>query len=338
MNPDKLQKTGAVKQIIGRAIAFFLGGFSLLNILGQLRIDGFDANSWWIDFGSIKPGIASVLLAIVSLLMLVFAVKPDMPRRLRGVMDGLLLFLLVVCIYNIMTFMGLLKNGEISSGFPVPFSLLIAIAIITVINTSSTERPRQGRFKRAVLFFVTFGFCMGMFPLAQMFCFGKTDYRREADAIVVLGARAFADGQMSDALRDRTVTGYNLYLQGYAPQIIFSGGPGDGDVHETEAMRNAAIEMGIPEDAIILDKGGLSTQKTVENTSEIFVRLSIKKVIVVSHYYHLPRIKMTYQRHQHQVLTVPAEESQILLKTPYYILREIAALWVYYLRPLSPWQ
>ena len=31
--------------------------------------------------------------------------------------------------------------------------------------------------------------CTLCFPLAQMFCFGKTDYRRPADAVVVLGAR-----------------------------------------------------------------------------------------------------------------------------------------------------
>jgi vancomycin permeability regulator SanA len=177
---------------------------------------------------------------------------------------------------------------------------------------------------------------MVMFPLAQMFCFGKTDYRRDADVIVVFGAGVKKDGTMSDALRDRTVTGCKLYLEGYAPKIIFSGGPGPGIVHETEAMKKRALEMGIPEEAIITDRDGLSSKKTVENTTEIFKENSFEKVIAVSHYYHLPRIKMTYQRHGCQVLTVPAKESRILLRLPYYITREIAALWVYYLCPLAP--
>jgi vancomycin permeability regulator SanA len=335
MNLEKKERTGAVKQTIGRGIAFFIGGFSLLNILGQFRIEGFDANCWWIDFGSIKPAIASVVLAVVSVLLIVFTIRPNMPRRLRGVMDGLLLFLLVVCVYNSCVFFALLKSGVISSGFPVPFSLLIAIGIIIVFFTSGGERPGGGQFKRLIIFFMTLGFCMAIFPLAQMFCFGKTDYRREADAIVVFGAGVRADGTMSDALTDRTVTGCNVYLQGYAPKIIFSGGPGPGETHETEAMKKKALEMGVPEEAIIIDAYGLSTQRTVENTSELFQQLLCKDVIVVSHYYHLPRIKMTYQRHQYQVVTVPAKESRILLKLPQYIIREIVAIWVYYLRPLT---
>ncbi len=335
MESEKQEKTGAVKQTVGRGIAFFIGGFSLLNILGQFRIEGFDADSWWIDFGSMKPAITRVLLAVVSLLLIVFTIKPNLPRRLRGIMDGLLLFLLVVCIYNSCVFFSLLKNGVISSGFPIPFSLLIGIGIIIVICTTGTKRPNHGQFKRLIIFFVTVVFCMAIFPLAQMFCFGKTDYRRDADVIVVFGAGVREDGTMSDALTDRTVTGCNLYLQGRASKIIFSGGPGPGQTHETEAMKKRALEMGIPEEAILLDVNGLSTQKTVENTTKLFQRLSCKKVIVVSHYYHLPRIKMTYQRHQCQVLTVPAKESRILLKLPQYIIREVIAIWVYYLRPLT---
>jgi vancomycin permeability regulator SanA len=333
---DRRVKPGAVMQTIGRAIAFFLGSFSLLNILGQFRIEGFDANSWWIDFGSMAPGIASVLLTIVSLLLIFFTIMPNMPRRLRGIMDGLLLFLLVVCIYNACDFFNLLRLGTISSGFPVPFSLLVAIGIIIVLNTSAAKRPGHGQMKRGFIFLATIGFCMMILPIAQMFCFGKTDYRRDADVVVVFGAGVKIDGTMSDALTDRTVTGCNLVLEGHAPVIIFSGGPGPGAVHETAAMKKRALKMGVPADAIIVDEDGLNTQKTVENTTKIFAENSYKDVIVVSHYYHLPRIKMTYQRHQLQVLTVPAKESRILLMLPKYILREIAAIWVYYLRPLTP--
>lgn len=336
MNADSRENTGAVRQTAGRAIAFFTGSFSLLNILGQLRVEGFDANCWWIDFGSINPAIASTLLGIVSLLLILFTIKPDMPRRLRGVMDGLLLFLLVVCIYNTCTFFNLLRLNTISSGFPVPFSLLVAVGITIILLTPATPRPRHGQIKRGMIFLVTFGFCMGIFPLAQMFCFGKTDYRRSADAIVVFGAGVKEDGTMSDALTDRTVTGCNLYLKGFAPKIIFSGGPGPGEVHETAAMKKRALEMGVPEKDIIIDTDGLNTKKTVENTTAIFRQNSYGRIITVSHFYHLPRIKMAYQRYGQEVFTVPAKEPRILLRLPQYLLREIAAIWVYYLRPLSP--
>ena len=167
-----------------------------------------------------------------------------------------------------------------------------------------------------------------------MFCFGKTDYRRRADAIVVFGARVYEDGRLSDALADRVRTGCKLYQDGLAGIIVFSGGPGDGRVHETEAMFRAAIELGVPEQAILLDPDGLNTQATVENTCLMFEQLGIRRVLAVSHFYHLPRIKMSYQRKHWEVCTVPAEESYILTDMPMYICREIAALWSYYLRPL----
>lgn len=119
-----------------------------------------------------------------------------------------------------------------------------------------------------------------------------------------------------------------------AGRLILSGGPGDGEIHETEAMRTMAIELGVPDEAILLEQDGVNTQATVKNTCEMFERLGIKGVLVVSHFYHLPRIKMTYQRRRWEVYTVPAKESYILKEMPRYILREVAALWVYYLRPL----
>ena len=32
-----------------RGLAMFLGGFTLLNLLGEFRLAGFDANLWWIE-------------------------------------------------------------------------------------------------------------------------------------------------------------------------------------------------------------------------------------------------------------------------------------------------
>ena len=60
--------------------------------------------------------------------------------------------------------------------------------------------------------------CLAIFPLAQMFFFGKTDYRRPADAAVVLGARVYADGRLSDALADRVRTACQLYRDGSGPE------------------------------------------------------------------------------------------------------------------------
>ncbi|MBI3919782.1 MAG: YdcF family protein [Armatimonadetes bacterium] len=181
---------------------------------------------------------------------------------------------------------------------------------------------------------LTGALCMVGFPLAQIYCFGKTDYRRPADAVVVFGARAFKNGHCSRALRDRVRTGCQLYLDGLAHTLIFSGGPGDGAITEPEAMRRYALRLGVPDKDILLDPEGLDTEATAKNTCLLFTEHNLRRVMAVSHFYHLPRIKMTYRRHGWDVYTVPAQESRVLVRMPYYMMREVAALWVYYLRPL----
>src|SRR5262249_34887345 len=145
----------------------------------------------------------------------------------------------------------------------------------------------------------------------------------------------YADGRPSDALADRVRTACRLYQAGLVKQLIFSGGPGDGAFHETDTMKRMALASGVKEQDILIDRSGLNTQATVKNTAPIFARLQASRILVVSHFYHLPRIKLAYQRAGWDVCTVPAEESYLLRQIPYNIAREVAALWVYYFRPFA---
>jgi len=172
--------------------------------------------------------------------------------------------------------------------------------------------------------------CAFLFPLMQMVGFGKTDYRRPADAIVVFGCRAFADGTPSDALADRVRTGVALFHEGRADVLIFSGGPGDGAVHETEAMRDYAMSLGVPADRIVLDREGLNTDATVRNVSEMMRQRGMRRALAVSHFYHLPRVKLRFDAEGTTVFTVPAVERYTLSQLPYNMMREVAALWVYW--------
>ena len=53
-------------------------------------------------------------------------------------------------------------------------------------------------------------------------------------------------------------------------------------------------------------------------------------MLAVSHFYHLPRIKLEYQRYGVDVLTVPAHEQRRLRRLPFFIAREVVAIWAYY--------
>jgi uncharacterized SAM-binding protein YcdF (DUF218 family) len=102
-------------------------------------------------------------------------------------------------------------------------------------------------------------------------------------------------------------------------------------VHETEAMRDLAVRLGVPSDAIVLDREGLSTSATATNVAALMRELSLGRMLAVSNAYHLPRIKLAFQQRGVEIYTVPARETYRASIHPYNVARELAAIWVYYL-------
>jgi uncharacterized SAM-binding protein YcdF (DUF218 family) len=325
------------RNALARGLALFLGGFSLLNLIGDLRLAGFDANLWWIDLHVLPRMVARLFLLIAGLCLVGFALRPPFSSWRRWLTLVCVGLLGLAAAFNVAQFYALLLRGTLRAGVPIPLSLFILAAlavILLAILRAATPLPSPAKPIRVQIATVCVICALG-FPLLQMFCFGKTDYRRSADVAVVFGARVYADGRPSDALADRVRTACQLYRAGLAPKLIFSGGPGDGPVHETESMKRMAIQLGVSPSDILLDPAGVNTQATVRNTELMFQQLKPAHILVVSHFYHLPRIKLAYQRTGQEVYTVPAKESYVLRQLPYNMAREVAALWVYYLQPLA---
>lgn len=316
-----------------RAAALFLGGFGLLNCVGEWLIPGFGANIWWTDLRLLPGWAAQSLLAAGSDSLVVCSIQPEAARRHAWVRAPIAILLAFV-LWNAFTFWLLLLRGHISSPVLLPFSLFVAVTLgVVVVSPHRLRHPLTGSRRRELLFLpVAAAAAAFLFAIAQMCFFGKTDYRRPADAVVVFGAGVYADGTPSLALYDRMQTAIGLYRAGLAPKVVVSGGPGRGAVHETEAMRRLALAAGVASGDIVTDRQGLNTRATVANTVALAKRYGFGRVMAVSHFYHLPRIKMTYRRAGREVYTVPARESRILAALPYYMAREVAAFWSYYFR------
>jgi hypothetical protein len=72
------------------------------------------------------------------------------------------------------------------------------------------------------------------------------DQRRPADAIVVLGAAQY-NGRPSPVLRARLLHSLALYIEGYAPVVVVTGGAAPGDaVSEAEARRHGVVAWTTP--------------------------------------------------------------------------------------------
>lgn len=316
-----------------RGLAFCLGLFAAVNLLASFREASFDPNLWWIDTRALPEIAQDALVGVTALLLLAWSIRPVTRRWRRLVTLFCLGVMTLISLANAAAFYRMLFFGVIHTPIPLPFSLMVAallagISWAVLRGPSAATAPRRSAIRAFVL--AVLGFVL-LFPLAQMFLFGKTDYRRPADAIVVLGARTFADGRASQALADRVRTGVELYHQGYAPLIIMTGGPGDGSTHETVAMQDLAESLGVPTSAILRDEQGVNTEASIRNLDRIAHQRGLRRILAVSHHWHLPRIKLAVGRRDLQVFTVPAAESRYLSQTPRFLAREIAAFWKYYL-------
>ncbi len=108
----------------------------------------------------------------------------------------------------------------------------------------------------------------------------------DVDCIVVLGCLVKSDGRPSDMLYDRLVTAIGLYQSGAAPKLLMSGDHGTAEYDEVNAMKNFAVDSGVPSEDVFMDHAGFSTYETVYRAKEVFCA---KKVIIVTQEYHLYR-------------------------------------------------
>jgi len=107
---------------------------------------------------------------------------------------------------------------------------------------------------------------------------------------VVFGAGLLRDGTPSPVLKDRVSTAAQLYFAGKIQKILMSGDNRFVDYNEPASMRVYALELGIPDDAIVLDYAGRRTYDTCYRAKNIF---GLDQAILVTQKYHLPRAIFT---------------------------------------------
>lgn len=114
----------------------------------------------------------------------------------------------------------------------------------------------------------------------------ETDSFESADCIMVLGCQVKDDGRLSHMLEDRLKRGVALYKAGAAPKLLMSGDHGRTNYNEVQAMKQYAIDQGVPAEDIFMDHAGFSTYESVYRARDIF---QVERIIIVTQEYHLYR-------------------------------------------------
>ena len=314
--------------------------YSILSLAAVAIFDVYNQNVWWINTGFLPHWVSVFTQIFLTAALGFFAVHVPKQLATRGVIAVPVCFGLFVAVFNTIDVYMVASSGAIILGFPLPFSFFVSIALLGVLVSTlfgqsyliRSRKPRKSNVATAMV--ATFFAAIILFPLGQIYCFGTTDYRVKVDAAVVFGAQVYSSGTPSPALQDRLDTAIQFYQDGFTPILVMSGGIDVDGTNEAEAMRDYAVERGVPASAIRLDEFGNNTQQTARNTVRSLQDSGFTKVATVSNFYHLARIKMLYLSEGMDVVTVPAHE----IKDPgfplFNIMREVPGWWYYWIQNL----
>jgi len=107
-----------------------------------------------------------------------------------------------------------------------------------------------------------------------------------SDAVMILGAKVYSNGNPSPLLRERLDYGYELYSRGKAKKILVSGDHGQNDYDEVNAMREYLITKGVPIEDIFMDHAGFNTYDSMYRAKAVFC---IETLLICTQEFHIGR-------------------------------------------------
>lgn len=134
---------------------------------------------------------------------------------------------------------------------------------------------------------------------------------RPADVILVLGAAQY-NGRPSPVLQARVDYAIRLWQEERAPRLLFTGGVGEGDtVSEGEVARRYALAQGVPDTAVLVERGGLTSAESVAAAAALMREAGLKTALLVSDSYHMLRLELLARRAGIRAYRAPTPMSPI---------------------------
>ena len=135
--------------------------------------------------------------------------------------------------------------------------------------------------------------CMYIFIAIVTGIYVYKDNAIKSDVIIVLGAKAYTGDNFNPCLYSRVSHAVDLYNQGFASQIIMSGGDdAPGGPNEALAMKEMAMEQGVPGENILIERKSTSTHENLKFSKTLMEENNLTSAIIVTEKFHNYRANM----------------------------------------------
>lgn len=164
------------------------------------------------------------------------------------------------------------------------------------------------------------------------------DPPEQADVIVVLAGGIGESGLAGEAYQEKVLQGVELYKAGYAGHLIFSSGA-TYVFKEADVMKALALDLGVPEDAIVLEERGGGNYASLLNTRAIMTARGWKRMLLVTSRYNAARSQLVARRNlpEATVRMTPSERSAYFGERRGVALRHVRAIAHEYVAILYYW-
>lgn len=149
------------------------------------------------------------------------------------------------------------------------------------------------------------------------------------DYIVVLGG-SMKGIELSELIKQRMLTSFAYYTTNKSI-MIFSGGKSNGDIEESVAMKNFAIENHIQDTDILLEKLAMNTMQNIQYVKKLIQQQDTdfedKKICVITNNFHAFRTKLICNKMKVNWTVIPTE-SNFNSKISTYLIELLAAIYL----------
>ncbi len=110
---------------------------------------------------------------------------------------------------------------------------------------------------------------------------------------------------------DRVIYAAEVYRDGKSEKILLSGGSiewlGDGNTTPADDMAALLLDMGIPQEALILENTSRNTYENALYTKEILEAEGIEQILLVTSAMHMPRAVALFENQGFDVIPLPTD-------------------------------
>ena len=134
---------------------------------------------------------------------------------------------------------------------------------------------------------------------------------KEAELIVVLGGGVNQGRYLNLISSHRMVRGVQLYFEGRAKKILFSGGiVGKATVSEAAVMAQEARRLRVPPEDILQEKKAKNTHEQAVEVKKIADSLQVRGILLVTSFSHMKRSLMAFEHEGFKVYPAFADPNE----------------------------